>query len=500
MTMAHDLLEEPLLSWRDREHGKATTTLPGILARLGSGDLVDFTRVRAHQFHPWSMFLTQLAAIALHRAGRADPGLSEQDWRSLLLDLTDGAHEPWCLVVEDLGRPAFFQPPVPEGSIERWSAVHHPDSLDVLVTAKAHDVKTELIAPDDFEAWIYALTTLQTMQGYPGRGYNRIARMKGGYGSRPRVGLAAASLPAARFVRDVAVLLDGWPGQLARGYSQAGIALTWMSDWDGTQSLGMADLAPHFVEICWRVRLRRSAAGLRSSYATTKVRRCLPQIDDGDVGDPWIPVERDGGALTISSRGFTYQVLARLLFSGDFEPAAAQVIRQSDGDPVLLLTSAMARGQGKTEGLHERTLVISGIVRRRLGYPDGRAEVGKRAELRVAQAEKMRSKVLFPALRLLALGETVVSDAFHDRVDAVFFDRLFSDLDQADDEARLAWDFALKDFAWSELQGAIARCCMPDARRFRAISAAEGIFNGCLNKQFPDLVAAARGSREAKDA
>ena len=38
---------------------------------------------------------------------------------------------------------------------------------------------------------MYALVTLQTTQGYPGRGYTRVARMKGGYGNRPRVGLAA---------------------------------------------------------------------------------------------------------------------------------------------------------------------------------------------------------------------------------------------------------------------------------------------------------------------
>ena len=37
MTMAHDLLEDPVLSWRDRARKRGMTTLPGILARLGLG-------------------------------------------------------------------------------------------------------------------------------------------------------------------------------------------------------------------------------------------------------------------------------------------------------------------------------------------------------------------------------------------------------------------------------------------------------------------------------
>src|SRR4051812_11907149 len=71
--MLHDLLTTPLLSWRNRNRRRASTTLPGVLARLASGELADFPRLRTHQLHPWCMFITQLASIALHRAGRTDP-------------------------------------------------------------------------------------------------------------------------------------------------------------------------------------------------------------------------------------------------------------------------------------------------------------------------------------------------------------------------------------------------------------------------------------------
>lgn len=495
MTMTHDLLDEPLLTWRNREGHRQTTTLPGILHRLGSGELVDFPRTRAHQFDPWSMFLTQLAAIALHRVSGSDPRLSEDEWRKQLLALTEEAHEPWCLVVTDLAKPAFFQPPVPEGSLGAWKGLStQPDyKIDVLLTAKAHDLKTRLIDSADLEAWIYSLTTLQTMQGFPGRGYNGISRMKGGFGNRPRLSVASDPSVPGRFARDLRVILDGWSAQVARGYSDNGIGLVWTSPWDGGSSLAMGNLTPAFIEVCWRVRLRDMPFGIEALYTTTTARRCLPEIENGDTGDPWIPVERDGGALTISGRGFGYEMLTRLLFSGDFEPAAAQVIKETDGDPVFLLASALTRGQGKTDGLHERRLVISGKARLRLGSEDGRATLGLRATRQVEQATKMRSKVLFPSLKKLGLGEQVVRDFFQERVDEVFFTSLLGDVDQPDEEARLRWERIIKDIAWAELQRAIERCCVPDARRYRAISEAESMFRGCLRNQFPDLVAAPTG-------
>jgi CRISPR system Cascade subunit CasA len=150
----------------------------------------------------------------------------------------------------------------------------------------------------------------------------------------------------------------------------------------------------------------------------------------------------------------------------------------------------MARGQGKTEGLHERRLVISGKARRRLGSADGRAVLGRRATHQVEQATKMRSKVLFPSLKKIGLGEQVVQDSFDQHVDEIFFPRLLGDMEQPDDEARLDWEKTIKGIAWAELQRAIERCCVPNARRFKAISEAEGMFRGCLKNQFPDLTAA----------
>jgi CRISPR system Cascade subunit CasA len=488
-TMALDLLIEPILSWRVETRHRRNATLPGVLTRLASGELADFPRVRAHQLEPWCMFLTQLAAIALHRSKHSDPRMTEEQWRAALLALTGGAHEPWSLVVDDLSKAAFFQPPVPERSIGWWNVCEYPDDLDVLVTSKAHDVKTSLIHPDDAEAWLYALCTLQTMQGYPGRGYTRIARMNGGYGNRPRVGLASDLSLTSRFLRDVTILLDTWPALLGRGYSDQGIALVWTVPWNGRSSLSVPDLAPHFIEICWRVRCRRDGRLISCAYSTTQVRRCAPEVETGDVGDPWIPIERsNGAALTIGPGGFDYRRLTQILFSGDFEPARAQEPRLDDGDPILLVATALARGQGKTEGLHQRTIVLAGALRRKLGEPEARAALGRRAAERVTKAALMRSKVLYPALTQLSPRGMVPEDRLDTRVDDIFFDHLSETIEMTDEDARLAFDRKLEDLARDELQAAIDRCALADARRFKVISDAERMFSNCLRKHFPDVV------------
>ena len=498
--MVHDLLIEPMLSWRDAQRRLRAAALPGLLSRLADGELTDFARVRTHQLDPWCMFLTQLSAIALHRAQRSDPRLSEEHWRELLLALTDGAHEPWSLIVLDVSQPAFFQPPVPEGSVRAWNVTQWPDALDVLATAKSHDVKADSIATGNTEAWVYAIVTLQTMQGVYGAGKYGVSRMRGGYACRPRVGYAADQTLAARFRRDVEVLLTSWAPLIQKhGYRDTGVSLVWTVPWDGTSSLSAGDLTPHFIEVCRRIRLCPATSGLVCRYTTSRTRRCLAEVKDGDVGDPWIPVQRSGGALNVGKNGFRYQRLAQLLSEDEFEPAAAQTLRAGDGDPVFLFASAMARGEGGTEGLHARTVVVTGTARRKLGEPDGRALVGRRATERVARAATIRSKVLYPALKQLTPRQDPMPDDLDARIDEMFFDHLFQTLPMDEENARMAFDRRLVELARQELQHAISRSPGSDARRLKAISGAERAFRLGLAKHFPDTRTQPAASDEASD-
>lgn len=504
----HDLLREALLTWRAADGAKYRATLPGLLAALADGRCVDFPQTRPHQHHPWAMFLTQVAAHALQKAGLETPPNEEIEWRALLLDLS-GSPEAWHLVVEDLAKPAFMQPPVPEGALEKkksekkksaaepWAVIPTPDRLDMLVTSKAHDVKEGLISVEDLEGWVYALVTLQTMQGYPGRGYNGIARMNGGYGNRPRVGLSPGLDTSSRFRRDLRTILGGWDETLrTRGYQREGVRLAWLEAWDGAMSFGTSDLAPHFVEVCQRIRLESHGRGLVARKTTSQQRRCAPEIDGGDVADPWAPIKRsDSTAFTVGPSGFSYERLTELFFAETFEEAPAQALQPDDPAEVWFLASAMARGQGKTEGLHERTLRLRSEVRRKLGLTPARDTLAARAKERVARADLVRKKILFPAIKKLAPGAAAPQDHFQSHVDEIFFEQLFESHGDDDASARLAWDVCLLEVAQAEIQRLIDVAPLPDSRRYRAIADAEGIFGAGAAKHSPDAWSTLRRQR-----
>ena len=492
----HDLIAEKLLTWRGSDHKRHHVTLPGLLAALSSGDVVDFPRARAHQQQPWSMFLTQLGAIALKRGGLTIPPHDENAWIGLLLALTNQEREGWCLFVEDLTKPAFFQTPVPEGTLAGWKRREEtPDELDILVTSKNHDVKSCLVAATNEEAWALSLCSLQTMQGYPGRGYVPISRMNGGYGNRPRVGLSSALTHGARFSRDIQLMMNTWSELIERGFSDDGVGLVWLLPWDGAAKLPISKLAPHFIEVCSRARLVQTEDERFECLRTTaSARRCAPEIDGGDVGDTWIPIDRGGRALTVGRRGYHYSLLVKILFEAEFSPAPAQKVHANDPDGSLLWAWALARGQGKTEGLHERLLPLSAKIRRTLLDTTSRSSLGQRAEERVQGADRMRGKVLFPALK--ALADETPADSFDSRVDERFFDALFASLDVEPDQAQAIWQDELAQIAQSELDRMIELASLPDARRYRLASEAERMFFGCLKKQFPDVVARRNDARK----
>ena len=123
--------------------------------------------------------------------------------------------------------------------------------------------------------------------------------------------------------------------------------------------------------------------------------------------------------------------------------------------------------------------------------------LGRRAEERVERAATMRSNVLFPALRQLAVGETVPADNLDARIDERFFDSLFSSLDAGDESARAAWDDELVQLATAELNAAIDGAALSDARFWRATTAARRMFHGCLKKRFPDASERLRTSHAA---
>ena len=168
--------------------GTRSTSLSEGFAALMTDEVETFPALRPHQRHAWHAFLVQLGAMAMHRAGLTRPPEDAAEWlhiiRALSSDYPDD--EPWQLVVDDITKPAFMQPPASftEREKDYKRVVATPDELDMLVTSKNHDLKPTVATQAAPDEWLFALITLQTMEGFSGSGNYGISRMNGGLGSR----------------------------------------------------------------------------------------------------------------------------------------------------------------------------------------------------------------------------------------------------------------------------------------------------------------------------
>ena len=487
-------------------------TLPGTLLALSRDEISSFTALRPHQRHAWHAFLAQLVALALLQAGRTELPMDEDGWRDLLRGLTPGDPDdaPWRLVSSP-DRPALLQPPVGELAGLR-NIARTPDSLDMLVTSKAHDLKPAVMTQAMADDWLFALLTLQTTEGFLGAGNYGISRMNGGFANRPALGLAPPGGPGAHLARDVRRLLamGGRPPGSQDYALDGGLALVWLRSWDGTASLPRSVLHPLYIEVCRRVRLVADGAGLMARVGNSKVPRIVP-TPGGVTGDPWTPVrgDKDGAkALTVDSRGFGYRPLVSILFPRDGSRAPLQeVVADDAAEDLALVARALVRGQGKTEGYHERRVPLSRIVRRFSGAlaTDPVADV---AHTRVRLAGEMARVLRFALLALFENGPDKVdsdNDAavrkatpfivrFEREVDADFFDALWREVEEDDPASRhterARWIRSLLHRARALLAEADGAGAKSTRRRFRARVQAEAALHGAArrNKDLADYL------------
>ena len=428
-----NLLVDPLLSISP----SGRTTLPGLFAAMASDRVRGFPALRPHQRPAWHMFLAQLGALAFYRGSKDEIPEDEETWTSLLRGLTPNHADdaPWRLEVYDWRKPAFLQPPVPDEL--KWSPVETPDELDLLITARNHDLKRSVGRDATSEDWVYALVSLQTCEGYGGKGNYGIARMNGGSSSRPMLGLAPARAgdlsldPSAWWLRDVRQLLSA---RRSAGESEPPrTALLWSAVWPEGHQLALDDLDPWFIEVCRRIRLERSAGKLRALRAASRKSRIASWSLQGNTGDPWAPVHHlDGKCLTPGFGEFDYRRLSDLLFSGEWDlPLLCRPADGETGDRILV-AEALSRGNVKTEGFQSRLLPLPADLLPQIAPNTPVASLAK-AQLEEAKAV---GRALDIALAILAAGGGVAEKRhfkpalasrrrFHREVDHFFFESLW---------------------------------------------------------------------------
>jgi len=226
--------------------------------------------------------------------------------------------------------------------------------------------------------------------------------------------------------------------------------------------------------------------------------------------DPWAPVEtgNETKLFTLTAEGFSWRKMRELLFSAAdsgskrvySRPLLAKVQRE-DGVAVEIVAAGLARGQGKTEGFHERRIPVPPHARTRLEDETDR-HLFQMADRQERDAGTMAWSVLRPAVlcafekgpeqlnfnaRDSAAAATPFMQEFDAAVDAEFFPALWRSLERTSEEAEHEWQSILRDHASKTLQKALRAGPRSETRRFIAAARAESMFAGAIYKQFPAL-------------
>jgi len=501
----YDLLTDPLIGVHTPE-GVQRVTLPELLAGLSAGKINGYTGLRAHQADPWHVFLVQLAASIQARHPTAalptDPGY----WRDGLLDLAEGKPSAWHLVWEEVTQPAFMQHPWTDTDKDESSTFKvtatFPDELDVVMTARGHDIKSARTHNSDIEAWLFAIVTSQTISPYGGgKGtIHGVVRMNSGIGSRCIVAWVADPHPSKRFIRETQRSIRERSKILEQGFKfrQQGVCLTWIKPWNRKENqFTIEDLEPFFIESCRFIRLVSTNGEISVRRAPTRPQVGPDSFRNGNVGDPWLPiVSETQAALNIKAPGFSPQIITDLVFFNRIEKHGFLLAEQLDDYGFLIGSVLASDGNCKTDGFYHIELPVPPKARLDLINKQSRETLGHLAQQLLADAKTVQQILGTALAALLSEGEPEKPDFervkawlansrkdFSRHWEAQFFPALWRGAEEAPEAVRQGWQQYLIDGAQALLDQAIERLPLPANRTWRAITQAQGVFRAMLHKK-----------------
>lgn len=440
-----NVLQDPIIHARTHR-GDAPLSLPQVMAGLATDDIEDFTGLRSFQEHPWHAFLVQLGTLALISAGLDRPPPEPAAWQAMLEDLTHDQFpggEPWELINEDYSMPALLQPPVLDPAFQKKAKIlATPDSIDLTVGSRRHDVKDGSAVAPRQDHWLYALISAQTADGFIGNSLYSISRMNKGFGNRHGFSITPSTRWGPHVCRDMTVLAS-----FHRGAGHLGRLLLWTRPWAGNpqDSIPLSELQPTplYIEICRRMRLFTDAHGrIKAARHTSK----SPRIDHlaalGNVGDPWT-LTQGQKATTVADRGFSARSTTNYLDpSKNTLPLLARHHPQTDGDaPMYLVARALARGQGGTEGYHSAIIPISNTLAAMLDSGEKQELLAQAAQARLAIIAETQ-RILYAALRSYTNMQPTGAQSWASRIEQepvpLFWAALGAEIDDPDPEAERA--------------------------------------------------------------
>ena len=509
-----NLLDDQLITVRTPED-ITTMSLPEVYAALAKNTVEDLVYLRPHQRHPLHSTICQIGAVAMVNAGLTTTPDDAQQWREMLSALTADEYpgqEPWHLAVPDITKPAFMQPPAgsTDKTAEYRKRLDTPDAIDLTVGSKRHDVKDGVIRHAKPEHWLYALIACQTASGFEGNRLYGVSRMNGGLSNRHGFSLTPDTWWGTHVVRDMEILAKQHQGENVTEH------LLWTRKWNGTpeESITLDRLQPMalYVEACKRIRLITDADGVSHAVrATSKAARIHAKESKGRTEDPWMLNEQEK-AVTVSRNGFGFREVSRYLDPERYQLPELAKPQTSDGETVHLVARTLVRGQGRTEGYHEREIPLRSRMTSMLRNRNGRSILAAEAKQRVDYVREV-SSILRHAVKTylqngVSTGQTktehqkVIEDCgqrLQRTVEAGFWESLQDGIESDDQNLeRAEWVHSSLVPQASALLESVQKTGLCRAQdRFRAIAESSDLFGRRIraSKKLPELYRDERSSQ-----
>ena len=535
-----NLLTEPLIRYRHSDGEMREASLPEVYAALMADEVEAFSALRPHQRHAWHAFLVQLGVMGMHRAGLNTPPIDAEEWRRIISALTQGwpDDEPWQLVVDDITKPAFMQPPSSSADklAEYKSKIATPDELDPLVTSRNHDLKSSVAMQYSIDDWMFALITQQTMGGYSIAGsnaqYHTVSRVNGGSGSRVAFSLTPSARLGRHIKRDILALQERRAALVEKYdyvFADSGIELVWIEKWDGECAINLDELNPFYIEICRRIRLfyHQDPQYIYGKKVGSKLARINAKELSGRVGDPWMPISIGGkseGALRLTKKDrFGYRQISGCLNPSNYElpPIFLTESEQKYPSEMLLVARGIVSypkrsGSGtETWGYDERVIPLRLSTLQIFGRPGGTKMLGEISKNRIYNVRKVQDILCHAVATFAAKGDgnrknhgkgnpkpndvaQLWINRLDDLVDVRFFDDLQTEFKEENLEKRNGirqeWliSFVIPS-AETVLTASWEFLPCPDSDRVRATATSKNVFDGRIYQEFSDFLNLSKG-------
>ncbi|RME48231.1 MAG: hypothetical protein D6791_03855 [Chloroflexi bacterium] len=511
-----NLLTDPLIPVTTAE-GLGFVSLPELLAGLGDDTVYRIEGLQRHQEDAFHVFLCYLAGAILARDGNWNPVRDANFWRDGMRALAgETGDDAWSLVVDDLTRPGFMQPPqeAPCAQFSSWSGMTCcPDALDSTELAKNHDVKASRASNAKPFEWLYALVSANFNAGYSkgGRDGFYFPSIKA---QKNRIGRVyvypSFSDNFSTTWKFITGHLQKWAQErIAEGvFRKEGQVLTWLKAWD-QHPLTATELDPFFIETNRMIRLTlETGERISAYYRPTRNAPLAAQAKlQGKLPDPFVPIDTETSqAISSGKARWPVDRLRAIVFQDGVRTALLdEAFRAPEGKRGLYIVCAsLARSRTGTEGYIVTRLRVAPRTIRIFQNRTQRDALGQLATRALDASGRMRRQVLFPALsqllqasgaretRELRKSEEAWVRSWTQRYDFMWSDRYFEWLlsitSPFDAQSELlGWIGHLRNHAVRLLEEAEQDLPRHTGRLWHARVAAGRAFHGALNNNFPDL-------------